>query len=80
MFSEGDCRRELPSVRGALAEVNQAVEKIRESGVLANQSLEAAGRVPDLVDHYHAVGEAFEECARLVRTLQIQRYWGDFAL
>ena len=79
-FRQGDCRRELPSLRDALTEMDQAVEKIRQSGILAGQSLEAAVRMLDLVDHYHATGEALEECGRLVRTLEIQRYWGDFAL
>jgi hypothetical protein len=37
-------------------------------------------RVLDLVERYHATGEALEECGRLVRTLEIQRYGGDYAL
>jgi hypothetical protein len=78
-FRRGDCRREFPNVRGALAEMDQAVEQIRQSGTLAGQ-LEASVRMLDLVDRYYATGEALEECARLVQTLQIQRYWGDFAL
>ena len=79
-FRQGDCRRALPSVPGALAGMDQAVEQIRQSPVLAGQNLEADVRMLDLVDRYHATGEALEECGRLVRTLQIQRYWGDFAL
>jgi hypothetical protein len=31
-------------------------------------------RMLDLVDRYHAIGEALEEFARLARTLEIQRY------
>jgi uncharacterized membrane protein YccC len=79
-FRQGDCRRELPSLRGALAGMDQAVEQIRQSRILAGQNLEAAVRMLDLVDRYHATGEALEECGRLVRTLEIQRYWGDYAL
>jgi uncharacterized membrane protein YccC len=79
-FRRGDCRREFPSLRGAMAAVDQAVEKIAVSRVLLNQSLEAPVRTLDLVDHYHATGEALEECGRLARTLEIQRYWGDYAL
>jgi uncharacterized membrane protein YccC len=79
-FRRGDCRREFPSFRGALAAVDQAVEKIAVSRILLNESLEAPVRTLDLVDRYHAAGEALEECGRLARTLEIQRYWGDYAL
>jgi uncharacterized membrane protein YccC len=79
-FRQGDCRRELPSVHGILAEMDQAVEQIRQSRISVGQNLEAAVRTLDLVDRYHATGEALEECGRLVQTLKIQRYWGDFAL
>jgi hypothetical protein len=75
-FRRGDCRRKFPSLRGALAAVDQAVEKIRVSRILSNQSLEAPVRTLDLVDRYHATGEALEECGRLARTLEIQRYLG----
>ncbi len=79
-FRKGDCRRGLPSVGGKLTEMDQAVEKIRQSRILVGQNLEAAVRLLDLVDRYHATGEGLEECGRLVRTLEIQRYWGDYAL
>jgi uncharacterized membrane protein YccC len=79
-FRQGDCRRELPSVDGKLAEMDQAVEQIHQSRIFVGQNLEAAVRLLDLVDRYHATGEALEECGRLVRTLEIQRYWGDYAL
>jgi uncharacterized membrane protein YccC len=79
-FRRGDCRREFPSLRGALAALDQAVEKIALSRILLNQGLEAPVQTLDLVDRYHATGEALEECGRLARTLEIQRYWGDYAL
>jgi hypothetical protein len=41
---------------------------------------EASVRMVDVVDRYHATEEALEECGRLVQMLDIQRYWGDFAL
>jgi hypothetical protein len=63
-----------------MAAVDQAVEKIAVSRILLNQSLEAPVWTLDLVDRYHAIGEALEELARLARTLEIQRYWGDYAL
>ena len=34
----------------------------------------------EVVNRYHATAEALEECGRLVRTLEIERYWGDYAL
>jgi uncharacterized membrane protein YccC len=79
-FRRGDCRREFPSLGGALAAIDEAVEKIAVSRILLNQSLEASVRTVNLVDRYHATGEALEECGRLARTLEIQRYWGDYAL
>jgi hypothetical protein len=44
MLRQGDCRREFPSLRGALAAVDQAVEKIAASRIQLNQSLESMVR------------------------------------
>jgi uncharacterized membrane protein YccC len=77
---QGDCRRELPSVRGALDDIDRALETIRQSGILRRQQLEVPVRMVELVDHYYATGDALEECARLIRTLEIQLYWGDYSL
>ena len=79
-FRQGDCRVQLPTVRGALSEMDDAIQKIRDRNMLADLPLEAPLRVLELVERYHASGEALEECGRLVRTLEIQRYWGDYAL
>jgi hypothetical protein len=79
-FRQGDCRRDLPTVRGALADLDQAVEQIRDSRILADEKLEVPLQMLDLADHYHATADALEECGRLVRTLKIQQYWGDYAL
>jgi uncharacterized membrane protein YccC len=79
-FRQGDCQRELPSIRGALAEMDQTVEQIRDSRILADQRLEVPLQMLDLADRYHATADALEECGRLVRTLNIRRYWGDYAL
>src|SRR5262249_17086056 len=79
-FRLGDCRRELPSVQGALAAMDQAVEQIRQNRILSGQKLEAPVRTLELVNRYHATAEALENCGRLVRTLELQRYWGDYAL
>jgi hypothetical protein len=79
-FRQGDCRRQFPIVRGALAGMNDAVEKLREPRMFAGQTMEVPLRMLDLVDHYHATAGALDECGRLLRNLQIQRYWGDYAL
>jgi uncharacterized membrane protein YccC len=79
-FRQGDCRVQLPTVRGALSEMDDAIQQIRDRNMLADLPLEAPLRVLELVERYHASGEALEECGRLVRTLEIQRYWGDYAL
>jgi hypothetical protein len=79
-FRQGDCRVQLPTVRGALSEMDDAIQQIRDRKMLADLALEPALRVFELVERYHATCEALEECGRLVRTLEIQRYWGDYAL
>ena len=79
-FRQGDCRVQLPTVRGALSEMDDAIQQIRDRKMLAELPLEAPLRVLELVECYHATGEALEECGQLVRTLEIQRYWGDYAL
>jgi len=77
---QGDCRRELPSLRCALGEMDGALESIRQSDILDGSNLEAPERVLELLDHYHATGEALEECRRLMGTLKIHRYWGHCGL
>lgn len=78
-FLRGDCRREFPSLRGALAAVDQAVEKIAVSRILLNQSQKhPCGRwiSSTVVTQPGGTGKVL----RLARTLEIQRYWGDYAL
>ena len=79
-FRRGDCRRDFPSLRGPLTEIDQAIEKMAADRILLSPGLDAPVRVLDLVDRYHATGEALEECGRLARTLELHRYWGDYAL
>jgi hypothetical protein len=85
----GDSHREKIQTQLAMLPVEalQAARQIRIAGCseeernrLADLPLEAPLRVLDLVERYHASAEALEECGRLVRTLEIQRYWGDYAL
>ena len=60
--------------------MDQAIKQIRDDRILANQKLEVPLQMLDLANRYHATAEALEECGRVLRTLEIQRYWGDFAL
>src|SRR6266481_5187617 len=79
-FRQGDCRFQLPTVRGALSEMDDAIQQIRDRNLLAGLSFEAPLRMLDLVERYHATADALDECGRLLRTLQVQRYWGDYGL
>jgi len=79
-FRKGDFRREFPVLRGALAEIDQTVEQIRDRRILDEHSLEAPLRMLDLVGRYHGVADALEDCANLIRNLRMPEYWGDYAL
>ena len=76
----GDCDRVLPSFTGALAGLDLATQQLCDRGVLADQTLEASLQVLGLIDRYHAVGDSLSECGRLLQTLELQRYWGDYFL
>jgi len=77
---QGDCRRELPSLRPPPSEMEGAFESIHQREIFKDQQLEAPVRVLELMDHYLATGEALEECRRLIGTLKIHRYWGHCGL
>ena len=76
--------RQLPvatsDCRGALSEMDNAVQQIRDRNLLSGLPFEAPLRVLDLVERYHATADALVECSRLLGTLQIQRYRGDYGL
>jgi uncharacterized membrane protein YccC len=79
-FRQGFCECQLPTVRGALSEMDNAVQQIRDRNMLAGLPFEAPLRVLDLVERYHATADALDECGRLLCTLQIQRYQWDYGL
>ena len=80
-FRRGDCRREIPSLNGALSEIEDPTESIPESESLKGPETPASSmRVFELADHYHATAEALEECRRLIGALKIHRYWGHCGL
>jgi hypothetical protein len=80
-FRQGDCRLPLPSLNGALSEMEEAAHGIRKSEISKGRCLEAPSvHVLELADHYHATARALEECRRLIGTLKIHRYWGHCGL
>ena len=79
-FRKGDCRREIPTLHGALNAVHEVVQDIRQRGILHLHKVTEPLRMMDIVGRYHLVAEDLEECSRLIRQLRIDRYWGDYAL
>jgi uncharacterized membrane protein YccC len=79
-FRQGNCALQLPTVRGALIAMDDAVQQIRDRKMLNGMPFDVPLQVLDLVEHYHATANALEECGRWLRTLEIQRYWGDYGL
>jgi uncharacterized membrane protein YccC len=79
-FRKGDCRREFPTVRGALEGLRQRTAQVRGDRILAAESLDAPIQLLDVVSRCHGIGDTLEECASLIKSLSIHRYWGDYAL
>ncbi|MBV8533806.1 MAG: FUSC family protein [Verrucomicrobia bacterium] len=79
-FRKGDCRREFPTVRGALDDLHQRAVQIRREGILATESLDAPIELLEIISMYQRTGDTLEECASLIKSLSIHLYWGDYAL
>jgi p-hydroxybenzoic acid efflux pump subunit AaeB len=79
-FRKGDCRREFPKVRGALDGLRRRADQIRQERLLATESLDAPIQLLEVVSRCQYIGEELEECAGLIKSLSIHRYWGDCAL
>ncbi len=79
-FRKGDCRREFPTVRGALEGLRQRAEQIRRERILASESLDAPIQLLEVISRCQRIGDTLEECASLIKSLSIHRYWGDYAL
>ena len=77
---QGDCRRELPTLRLTLGEMDRALESVHQSEIWNEPQPETPVRVLELADRYYAIGEALEECGRLISALKIHRYWGHCGL
>jgi hypothetical protein len=79
-FRDGDCRREFPTVDGALTEMDHAVQQIRDRNLLGTLPPEASLCALELVDRYHAIAGGLERCGEMLQALRIERYWGDYGL
>ena len=79
-FRKGDCRREFPTVRGALDSLRLRVHQIRREPILATESLDAPIQLLDVISRSQRIGETLDECASVIKSLSIHRYWGDYAL
>jgi len=79
-FREGVCRREFPNLRGALSGMFRTIAQIRDSGILDDRKFAVPMQVLDLASRYHASASTLEDCIRLLRTLELRSYWGDYAL
>jgi uncharacterized membrane protein YccC len=79
-FRKGDCRREFPTVRGALDGLRLRADQIRRERILATESLDAPIQLLEVISRCQRIGDTLEECARLIKALSIHRYWGDYAL
>ena len=79
-FRDGDCRREFPTVDGALTEMDHAVQQIRDRNLLGTLPAEASLRALELVDRYHAIAGGLERCGEMLHALRLERYWGDFGI
>jgi p-hydroxybenzoic acid efflux pump subunit AaeB len=79
-FRKGDCRREFPTVRGALDGLRLRADQIRRERILATENLDAPIQLLEVISRCQRVGDTLEECARLIKSLSIHRYWGDYAL
>ncbi len=79
-FYRGDCSREFPAIQGALTAMDHVIQQIRERDLLGDLPPEASLRFLEVVDRYHAIANTLEECGRLISSLRIERYWGDYGL
>ena len=79
-FRKGDCRREFPTVDAALYALRRRVDQIRKERLLATENLDAPIQLLEVISRCQHLGEELEECAGLIKSLSIHRYWGDYAL
>jgi hypothetical protein len=54
--------------------------QIRRERILASESLDAPIQLLEVISRCQGIGDTLEECASLIKSLSIHRYWGDYAL
>jgi hypothetical protein len=77
---QGDRRHPFPSLNEALNGLNQSLERVRQSGALADEKLDVLMHTLQLANRYQSTVEALEECSSILQTLELNRYMGDYAL
>jgi hypothetical protein len=55
-------------------------DQIRRQRILATESLDAPIQLLEVISRCQRIGDTLEECASLIKSLSIHRYWGDYAL
>jgi len=73
-------RRDLPPLDGALREVDEAIQEIRDQKILISYPVNVPLLTLDIVARYRAVAEAVNKLRPLIADPEIQRYWDDYAL
>jgi hypothetical protein len=76
----GSARRGLLTLATALAEMDEAVRQIRDRRILPSYPVRVPLLTLDIVGRYHAVADALNKIRSSIIDLQLNRYWGDYAL
>jgi hypothetical protein len=76
----GSPRRDLPTLDATLAEMDEAIGQIRDRRILTSYPVRVPLLTLDIVGRYHAVADALNKIRSSITNLQINRYWGDYAL
>ena len=76
----GSAPRGLLTLDATLAEMDEAVRQIRDRRILASYPVKVPLLTLDIVGRYHAVAFALNKIRSSIIDLQLNRYWGDYAL
>jgi uncharacterized membrane protein YccC len=79
-FRKGDTRRDLPTLSDSMAKLADTIRTLREGGALVKEDLSDLFRNVEIVNRYRSIADALEECRRIIQTLQLHRYVGDYRL
>jgi p-hydroxybenzoic acid efflux pump subunit AaeB len=76
----GSTQRDLPTVDGALTEMDEGLRQIRDQRILASYPAKVPLLTLNIVGRYHAVASALNKVRSLIAEPQIRSCWGDYAL